>query len=207
MRKKPEDYLKEPYSRVLLPEEDGRFSAEILEFPGCFAQGNNPNDTFNNLEAAAKSWIQASLDQGLDIPSPALNQNYSGKIALRIPRSLHKRAAQFAERDGTSLNQFLVAAIASKIGADEYHSYMFERIEKLVACTTVANTFVVQGNLQYNPLKFYFTNVSILQEADKVSNIRVIENGASLVVIQKTGLTINREVISNVRSNQLCFQP
>ena len=57
MKKKPEDYLKEPYSRVLLPEEDGRFSAEILEFPGCFAQGDNPGEAFDNLEMTAKSWI------------------------------------------------------------------------------------------------------------------------------------------------------
>lgn len=176
MRKKPEDYLKEPYSRVLLPEEDGRFSAELLEFPGCFAQGNNPNEAFNNLEEAAKSWILASLDQGLDIPSPALNQSYSGKIALRIPRSLHKRAAQFAERDATSLNQFLIAAIASRIGADEYHSYMFERIEKLVACT-VANIFVIQGNTQSNHGSVNLSNMAFIQEAN------------------------NGEVTSNVRSN------
>ncbi|MBF0508442.1 MAG: type II toxin-antitoxin system HicB family antitoxin [Deltaproteobacteria bacterium] len=130
MKKKPEDYLKEPYSRALLPEEDGRFSAELLEFPGCFAQGENPTEAFNNLEKAAKSWIQASLDQGLEIPPPALNQNYSGKIALRIPRSLHKRAAQMAECDGTSLNQFLITAIATRIGAEEYHSYLCRELEQ-----------------------------------------------------------------------------
>jgi len=178
MKNTPEDYLKEPYSRVLLPEEDGRFSAEILEFPGCFAQGDNPNDAFNNLEAAAKSWIQASLDQGLDIPSPALNQNYSGKISLRIPRSLHKKAAQFAERDATSLNQFLISAIASKIGAEESYFYMFEKIKTLVSCT-VANTFILQSNIQQNTLTFNLINAPIFQEAN------------------------NREVISHAGGNEL----
>lgn len=170
MTNKPEDYLKEPYSRVLLPEEDGRFSAEILEFPGCFAQGDNPNDAFNNLEEAAKSWIQASLDQGLDIPSPALNQNYSGKISLRIPRSLHKRAAQLAERDATSLNQFLVSAIASKIGAEEFYSFMFEKIKNLASCT-VANTFIVYCNIQQNLVTI---NAPIFKEAN---NVEVISYG------------------------------
>lgn len=179
MRKKPEDYLKEPYSRVLLPEEDGRFSAEILEFPGCFAQGNNPNDAFNNLEDSAKSWIEASLDQGLDIPSPALNQSYSGKIALRIPRSLHKRAAQFAERDATSLNQFLVAAIASKIGAEEYHSYLCQKLEQRLSYT-VTNNYLIQGE-QRN--LFVLHGQPFLAEA------------------------YNKEVIVNGRGTQLCIQP
>jgi antitoxin HicB len=156
MKKKPEDYLKEPYSRVLLPEEDGRFSAEILEFPGCFAQGDNPGEAFDNLEMTAKSWIIASLDQGLEIPSPALNQYYSGKISLRIPRSLHKKAAQFAERDAISLNQFFISAIASKIGADEYHSYLFERIEKLIS-HNVADK-IKTTNPQDNTLKIEHTH-------------------------------------------------
>lgn len=182
MKKKPEDYLKDPYSRVLLPEEDGRFSAEVLEFPGCFAQGNSPNEAFNNLEEAAKSWIQASLDQGLHIPSPALNQNYSGKISLRIPRSLHKKAAQFAERDATSLNQFLISAIASKIGAEEFNSYLFDKIERLVT-HTVGNAFFLQTNVHNNFLELNRNNIPLLQEA------------------------CNKEVISYAGNQKLYIQP
>jgi predicted RNase H-like HicB family nuclease len=178
MEKKPEEYLKEPYSRVLLPEEDGRFSAEILEFPGCFAQGDNPNEAFNNLEAAAKSWIQASLDQGLEIPPPAMNIGYSGKIALRIPRSLHKRAAQFADRDGTSLNQFLISAIASKTGAEEYHSFLCQKFEQKLTYTITNNYLIqgAQGNL------FVLHGQPFLAEA------------------------YNREVLVNGRGTQLCIQ-
>jgi predicted HicB family RNase H-like nuclease len=40
-------------------------------------------------------------------------------FALRMPRSLHRRAAQFAERDRVSLNQFFVAAIAERVGAQD----------------------------------------------------------------------------------------
>lgn len=149
MKKKPAEILKAPYSRVLIPEEDGTFSAEILEFPGCFAQGKTANEAFNNLEGAAKVWIEASLAQGLNIPSPALNQSYSGKIALRIPRSLHKRAAQMAARDATSLNQFLITAIASRIGAEEYHAYLFDNFKDLLA-GTIANTIFVKSTLQQN---------------------------------------------------------
>jgi hypothetical protein len=46
---------------------------------------------------------------------PAEDQGYSGKIALRLPRSLHRQAALMADRDGVSLNQYLVVAIANQI--------------------------------------------------------------------------------------------
>jgi predicted RNase H-like HicB family nuclease len=121
-------YLKDPYARILIPEAEGGYSAEILEFPGCFAEGESPDETMRNLERAAASWIQAALDQGQEIPSPFMNQGYGGKIALRLPRSLHRKAAQFAEREGISLNQFLVAAVAEKIGAQELYSRLVTQL-------------------------------------------------------------------------------
>ncbi len=149
MQKQPDEILKAPYSRVLIPEEDGTFSAEMLEFPGCFAQGKTANEAFNNLEKAAKVWVEASLAQGLNIPPPALNYSYSGKIALRMPRSLHKRAAQMAARDATSLNQFLITAIASRIGAEEYHTYLLDNFKNLLG-NAFANTIPIKSTLQQN---------------------------------------------------------
>lgn len=139
MNQSPEVYLKEPYSRILIPNEDGTYSAEIFEFPGCFAEGATPDEAIRNLEAAAESWIEASLAQGLEIPEPAMNQGYGGKIALRLPRSLHRQAARMAERDGTSLNQFLVTAIAARVGAEDFFTRLAERFEQRLA-TTATNT-------------------------------------------------------------------
>jgi predicted RNase H-like HicB family nuclease len=105
------------YTRIILPAEEGGFTGEILEFPGCFAEGDSPDEIFENLERAATSWIEAALEQDQDIPEPAENQRYGGKIALRLPRSIHRQAARMAERDSTSLNQFLLAAISARVGA------------------------------------------------------------------------------------------
>ena len=127
-----QEYLKEPYARILIPEEEGGYSAEFLEFPGCFAEGETADEAMQALDRAAEAWIQAALDQGQEIPPPFRNQGYGGKVALRLPRSLHRQAAQFAERDGTSLNQFLVSAIATRIGAEEFYNRLGTRLlEKL----------------------------------------------------------------------------
>jgi predicted RNase H-like HicB family nuclease len=119
MAKEKEPRLKEPYSRVLIPENDGSYFAEILEFPGCIAMGTTADEAVKNLDEAANEWIKAARAQGQEIPEPFANQGFSGKLALRLPRSLHRQATRFAERDGTSLNQFLISAIAARVGAED----------------------------------------------------------------------------------------
>lgn len=130
--KKSAAFLKKPYARVLTPEDDGTYSAEVLELSGCFAQGDTPSEAIENLNCAAAEWIEASLARGQDIPEPSETRGYSGTISLRIPRGLHKRAAKMAERNGVSLNQFLVSAISSAVGAGDLYSRFVERMDNYV---------------------------------------------------------------------------
>jgi predicted RNase H-like HicB family nuclease len=183
MKKDPEDYLKEPYSRILIPNDDGTFSAEILEFPGCFAQGNTSDEAFCNLEKAAQSWILASVAQGLEIPEPAMNQGYSGKVALRLPKSLHRQAARMAERDGTSLNQFLVTAIAARLGAEDFYTQLADRFEHRMA-TTAANVIIYAPHI-------YFSKSALGLEWPRLESLQVI--GLSSSASTASG----QEVISN----------
>jgi hypothetical protein len=45
------DILKKPYARVVTPDEDGSYFAEIVEFPGCFAAGKTAPEALENLES------------------------------------------------------------------------------------------------------------------------------------------------------------
>jgi predicted HicB family RNase H-like nuclease len=110
------EILKKPYARVVVPETDGSFTAEILEFPGCVASGDSAAEAFAALEDIASDWIAASLEQGQAIPEPLDHSKFSGKLVVRMPKGLHKRAAQMAQRDGVSLNQFIVTCIAEEVG-------------------------------------------------------------------------------------------
>ncbi len=125
------DYLKKPYARILTPDEEyGGYTAEILEFPGCVTEGDTADEALGNLEVAAEGWIEATLNANQRIPEPSDTQEYRGRIALRLPRSLHRRAVQLAEREGTSLNQFLVAAVAERVGAGTLYAEMAQRLER-----------------------------------------------------------------------------
>jgi len=65
-------YLRLPYSRVFVPEESGGFSTRILEFPGCFSEGETLEEAYKNLEEAARCWLNACIAQGTAIPLPGI---------------------------------------------------------------------------------------------------------------------------------------
>jgi len=144
--KSPEEYLKEPYSRVLIPdEESGTYTAVILEFPGCIAQGDTPQEAYEHLENAAKYWIEAALDLNQEIPSPSQSLSFGGKILLRLPKSLHRQLALIAGREGVSLNQFIVSALAEKVGAFTLYDNLVKKMDKKmvqVAANAAVNTFI-----------------------------------------------------------------
>ena len=70
----------------------------------------------------------------------------SGRLLLRMPRTLHADLAQAAEREGTSLNQFITAALTTKVGAgpDETHTKSSARSQSsLIAVALVTNAIVI----------------------------------------------------------------
>lgn len=126
--KTPVEYLQEPYARILTPNGAGGFTAEILEFPGCITEGDTADEAIRNLEEAALGWIEGTLLQGNEIPEPMDNEGYSGKFALRLPRSLHRAAARLAERDNVSLNTYFISAISKDVGAEGSSDRVSDRV-------------------------------------------------------------------------------
>ncbi len=109
--------LAQTYARILSPEGDGHFSAEILEFPGCSAQGTTPAEAYANLERAAEAWLAVWLSQGKEAPRPLTSAATTGRFALRLPTGLYMRASQAAARERVSLNQYIANAVAERVGA------------------------------------------------------------------------------------------
>lgn len=107
--------LDKGYTRRLTPDPAGGYTANIMEFPGCFAEGNSADEALANLESAALSWITVALANGRTVRDPISFDGYSGKIALRIPRGLHQQVAELAEMEECSVNQLLTTAISQYV--------------------------------------------------------------------------------------------
>lgn len=115
MNKTFEYYMSLPYKIVLHPAKEGGYVAEIPELSGCLTQGDNLQDTFEMIEDAKASWIDIAMQDGIVIPEPVDDQ-YSGKFNVRIPKSLHKELAFKAKEENVSLNQLTTYLLSSGIG-------------------------------------------------------------------------------------------
>ena len=51
-------------------EEDQAFIAEVPELPGCAADGENYQDSLQNLEIIMQEWIETARQLGRSIPQP-----------------------------------------------------------------------------------------------------------------------------------------
>lgn len=130
-------FLSEPYSRVLVPDPSGGYFAEVLELTGCFSQGDTAEEAIKNLEEAMVGWISSALDAGEPIPPPLAAAGYSGRVLLRLPKSLHKAAVRRAELEGVSLNQYLVATIAAHLTGDDLADRIAKRLSRTLTFTQV----------------------------------------------------------------------
>lgn len=69
-----------------------------------------PSEALTPDEEAALAAAEA-MDDGSTVSLAALKQeleDFSGRLVLRIPRSLHKLLKQEAEVEGVSLNQYML---------------------------------------------------------------------------------------------------
>ncbi|MFN6462737.1 MAG: type II toxin-antitoxin system HicB family antitoxin [Nostoc sp. DedVER02] len=107
-----EYYLNLQYPVTLYPEPEGGYVAQIKDLPGCLTQGETLEETVANLNEARELWIETAYEFGDDIPLPTSNHSYSGKILLRMPKSLHRRLAETSEQEGVSLNQYIVSLLS-----------------------------------------------------------------------------------------------
>jgi predicted RNase H-like HicB family nuclease len=111
--RKPLDfYISLQYPMRVDVDPDGGFVISFPDLPGCITQADAPEEIGLMAEEARILWIETEYDSGADVPLPTLPTEYSGKFNLRLPKSLHARLAESAERDGVSLNQYVVMLLS-----------------------------------------------------------------------------------------------
>lgn len=112
-------YLGLPYHMTLVRDGDGNgagWVAGVEELPGCTSQGATPDEAVNGIQQAMAAWITGALQEGRDVPEPKTVEEHSGRLLLRMPRTLHAELTRIAEREGVSLNQFITDALSSAVG-------------------------------------------------------------------------------------------
>ena len=121
IERKPLKYylsLKYPVSIEEAPE--GGYFIQVKDLPGCYSQGETVEEALKNVEEACKLWMESMYEDGNEIPLPgSAEKQYSGKFNVRVPKSLHRKLNEMAEKEGVSLNHFLVSTLSRAVGREE----------------------------------------------------------------------------------------
>ena len=104
--------------QVFWTDEDEGYIAIAPDLPGCSAFGDTEAKALAELDDAIESWIDAAVNVGNKAPPPsnlALPAQHSGKLLVRMPRTLHQNLADAARRENVSLNQFIVYLLSKDL--------------------------------------------------------------------------------------------
>ena len=133
-----EHYLNLHYPVTFYPEEEGGYTVEVKDLPGCVGQGETLAEAMEMIEEARQLWLEVAYEHGDEIPLPSTDEAYSGRVLLRMPKSLHRRLAEGAEREGVSLNQHLVALLSEQSALH----VVLEDIAELRMAVEVLNDYI-----------------------------------------------------------------
>jgi antitoxin HicB len=98
-------------------DQGHEWTAHAEELPGCEAHGDSLEEAVRRIDDAVEEWIEDALAKGREVPDPRTAASYSGRLMLRMPRSLHAELSEAAEREGVSLNQFIANSLERSLDA------------------------------------------------------------------------------------------
>lgn len=91
--------------------EDKCFFGKVEYIDGLIIfEAQNANELQQNFENAVNDYIQTCKDENIEP-----QKTFSGKLALRLGKELHKKTSIYAKTTHKSLNQFCIGAIEEKV--------------------------------------------------------------------------------------------
>lgn len=93
------------------------FEARVRELPDVVDFGETWEEAYGLAVDSIQTIAEIMAEQNRSMPEPAaIEDEYSGRVTLRVPKSLHRRLAEQAEFESISLNQYLVTLLAHGCG-------------------------------------------------------------------------------------------
>lgn len=103
------EYMEMSYRMEIVEDKDeGGFVVSFPDLPGCVTCGETVESAVANAQDAKRAWLEAALEDRIEIQEPNNLEDYSGQFKLRIPRSLHRLLAEHSKKEGISMNQYCV---------------------------------------------------------------------------------------------------
>lgn len=93
------------------------FEARILELPDVTEYADSYEEAYELAVDTIVTTAEIFAEQGKEMPVPySPETEFSGRVTLRMARSLHRRVAEIAEDEGVSINQFITTILSHQVG-------------------------------------------------------------------------------------------
>src|SRR5690625_2163634 len=100
-------------------DNEDLFYATVNEIPDISSYSETYQDAYEDCLDALEILYDEAQSQGKTFPKPfalPATSRPSGRVTLRMSRSMHERVARYAKEDDVSLNQWIVEAISQRCG-------------------------------------------------------------------------------------------
>ena len=100
-------------------EEDGGGYVAYIPELDCYGDGETIEQAIADVYAVAEDLIEIAREDRKEIPIPQYykdTEDYSGKLSIRLPKTLHKHVRERAKAERCSINQLIITYIAMGIG-------------------------------------------------------------------------------------------
>jgi antitoxin HicB len=109
--------MSKPNYRVILHYDVERkvFLARVPELAHCTAEGPSRSEAMRLLEEEIDAQLANMLSHGTTPPRAVDEEEYSGEVACKLSRSLHRELAVFARSEGVELDHLVGELVASAL--------------------------------------------------------------------------------------------
>lgn len=125
--------------KVFWSAEDNAYVAICPELPGVTALGDSEGEALREAKVAMELYVEDMLESGEALPEPQTARVFSGQTRLRISKTLHRLAAQRADEEGESLNQYFAGAIQMRVAGEQVGRCFLTEMRQVVAEQTRQN--------------------------------------------------------------------
>jgi predicted HicB family RNase H-like nuclease len=96
--------------------QSGEYVARCIEFPSLSRWAASVQEAIASVEQAVDEHLAERQRDGLDVPAPLTERQYSGKFVVRTSPALHARLAVEAAEQNVSMNHWVVQTLSESFG-------------------------------------------------------------------------------------------
>ncbi len=128
------------HTRRVTLDGETYFKASVAELPHLATYENTAQEAYEVLIEDIKALHEAAVRLGHEFPAPIEepSKEHSGRITLRLPRTLHRKLVEQCVYEDTSLNLYIVSLLSQGVSTANVASEVAASIKSIAKSAITA---------------------------------------------------------------------